>query len=314
MFKALFRRETYVYLLPAIVLACSAPERTAPEQTGQAEFALTTSIDGQQYDLQNAKFEITGADSVSLTTDDSADGLSLTQQLPVGDYQVELQPGWQLVQISQDPVPLSATLISENPLSFSVQSGETTPVEFRFSVLDEPAVAATGSVALGIGVVREQPRSVIFSELMSNPATLADSAGEWFELSNVGVEAVDLSGCSIARDTTHFSVDGSLVLEPGSVIALANGASPGFTPAYVYSGLTLPNSAVFTLQLTCQGVVLDSITVDPSSWPGANGVAASLSPVVRSPDANDDPAVWCDANASYSMDKGTPGEENPSCP
>jgi hypothetical protein len=233
----------------------------------------------------------------------------------VGDYSAQLNPGWQLVQASAPEVALDATLISDNPLAFSVVSEEITPLQFRFAVLDDSdGPNATGQVALGIDVVKERTRALIFSELMSNPAALGDSAGEWVELSNVGKEAIALGGCKLLRDGKGFTIESTLSVEPGESVALANGEAPGFMPALVYSSVTLPNSALFTLEIQCQGEVLDQISVDPSTWPGGNGVAASLSPSVHSPEANDDPSLWCDATTAYATDLGTPGVSNPACP
>lgn len=300
-----------------VLLAACAPATDASEplpDTGQLELALTTSIDGEPYELQGAVFEITGAQALTLNADaDSTD--TLLQELPVGEYSVALNAGWQLVQINAPDVLLDATLISDNPLPFTVASGETTPLQFRFTVLDpSDGPTATGQVALGIDVVKERARALIFSELMSNPAALGDAAGEWIELTNVGKEAIALGGCKLLRDGKGFSIESTLSVEPGESVALANGEAPGFTPTLVYSSVTLPNSAVFSLELQCQGVTLDQISVDPSSWPGGNGIAASLSPSVHSSEANDDPAVWCDATQPYATDLGTPGAPNPTCP
>lgn len=312
-----FFRHAQCAFAAGVMLAACAPAHDGSEplpDTGQLELALTTTIDGEQYELQGAVFEITGAQALTLDTNaDSTD--TLLQELPVGEYSVALSAGWQLVQVNAPDVPLDATLISDNPLPFTVASGEITPLQFRFAVLDpNDGPAATGQVALEIDVVKERTRALVFSELMSNPAALGDTAGEWVELTNVGKEAIALGGCKLLRDGKGFSIESTLSVQPGESIALANGEAPGFTPALVYSSVTLPNSAVFILEFQCQGVVLDQISVDPSSWPGGNGIAASLSPAVHSPDANDDPAVWCDATQPYATDLGTPGAANPACP
>jgi hypothetical protein len=312
------RFHRYLFLALFALAGCSAAPQPTDEATliGQVEFALRSTIDGTSYELRDATFLITGEQELELNTQDAPDSLKLLQELPEGDYSVELQTGWQLFEVgTAEALPLLATLNSENPAAFSITAGETTPIEFQFSVIDGANQQfGNGALELGIGVTRERAQAVIFSELMTNPAALADTAGEWFELLNVGTEAVDLQGCSIARDDKTFTLDTALSVAPGQAVALSNSESPGFTPSSVYSTLTLPNTAVFVLELRCAGEVLDHISVDPGTWPGGNGVAASLSLSARSAQANDTPDAWCDATTSYTADLGTPGQANAECP
>jgi Lamin Tail Domain len=310
-----YRCRLCPFVLCFVVAACSpAHEDPNLALAGQVEFALTNTIDGTSYELRDAVFEISGGEPVTLSSEDVEPTAPLVRELPAGDYSVLLAPGWRLVEPGSEGA-LDATLISDNPLPFTVVAGETTPLQFRFSLVEASAPGApSGQVEVSIDVVKQQARALIFSELMSNPAALADTAGEWLELSNVGNEPVALSGCKLLRDGKGHTFASDLVVEPGQIVTLANGETPGFTPSLVYSGVTLPNSAVFVLELQCQGVALDQLTVDPSTWPGGNGVAASLSGAVNSAGGNDDPAVWCDATASYGSDLGTPGAPNPNCP
>jgi hypothetical protein len=215
---------------------------------------------------------------------------------------------------STEAVPLLAVLTSENPVSFTISSARVTPVEFAFTVIEEPAASGSGTVQVEIDITRPLSRALLFSEIMSNPAALSDSSGEWFEILNAGSEPADLSGCTIRRDTSEVNIDASLTVAPGDAVVLSNGATPGFSPDWVYSGLTLPNSAVFVLELTCGTELLDTVSVDPGTWPGGNGVAASLSGAVQSAADNDASSAWCDASSTYSADFGSPGSPNPACP
>ncbi len=311
--QTIFKKTVRAALLAttATIVACSAPAQSAVPETGELSLALRSSSGGSDFELDGAIFHISGAAELELQADGAEQALE--QELPVGDYSLELQDGWQLLRISEDgSETLSATLVSENPRQFSINEGETTSISYRFEFDGDEIELGTGFVSITIDVAKATARSVIFNEVMSNPAELGDTAGEWIELQNVGNDSVELQGCVVERDATAFEITEPLLVETGQAVALANGDAPGFVPDYVYSGVTLPNSAVFVLTLRCDDEVLDTVTVDPSVWPGAAGVSASLSPG-NSAQSNDDPSNWCNATAAYNTDLGTPGEPNPPC-
>jgi hypothetical protein len=307
------------------MVACAGPP-DRPIRTGEVEFALHATVDDVTYELRNATFSvtsITGATVLELSSEDAPESAVLEQELPIGDYTAELGAGWHLFEVVQgEETELEAVLASENPVQFSISEQATTEVVYQFSVDGTDVALASGTVRIGIEVAAPQGQSdagqgsresVIFTELMCDPAALADTAGEWFELENVGTETVDLAGCVIARDATEATVSQSLELEPGEVVSFARSESPGFVPDVVYSKISLPNSASFVLSLSCRGQLMDSITVDPATWPGGPGVAASLSASSSSAVDNDDPAAWCAATEPYQTDLGTPGSHNPVC-
>ncbi len=311
-FKTIITGQTLIASL--LAFACSAPATDPQTDFGELSLALRTTVQGEAYELSNASFLITGTADVALQTDETNEGETLESELPVGEYSLELQEGWQLLRLSADGAePLTATLVSANPQPFTIADGETTSVSYRFEFDGEELELGTGFVSITIDVAEATVRSVIFSELMSNPAELADSSGEWLELYNSGDDPVDLEGCFVERDSTSFEIAEPLTIESGQSLTLANSDAPGFTPDYVYSGVTLPNSAVFTLNLRCSDELLDSVVVDPSTWPGGAGIAVSLSSNASDEVSNDDPANWCDAASPYSTDLGSPGEPNPVC-
>lgn len=301
---------TFVYVAGS---ACSAP---AVNETGTGELSLPlrSDLDGATYELRNATFSITGETETVLQTETGSDASSLETELPTGDYGIELAPDWQLFRLNPDgDEPLPAVLISDNPTSFSIVEAETTSVSFRFEVEGEEIDLATGLLELTIDVVSKPRRALVFTEIMSNPAAIGDSDGEWLELYNAGSDALELQGCTVERDASAFTIDGKLSVEPGQVVTFANSDTPGFTPSYVYSSVTLPNSAVFVLTVRCGDEILDSVTVDPSVWPGASGVAASLDVDTTQATDNDAASAWCNAVTAYNGDLGTPGVINPSC-
>ena len=282
--------------------------------TGRIELPLRTNVGTVVYELRNATFDITGPIGMTLSSDDVPEADAIEQVLPAGEYLAMLQPDWALLSLEDDQsTEVSAVLVTENPAPFSISAGSVTQVLFGFELEGEDVAIGAGTVQVGIDVSVRQAESVIFTEMMLNPAQLADSEGEWFEVQNVGQDAVNLGGCIVTRDASQFEISAELEIEPGGVLTFANGQAPGFSPDYVYSGLTLPNTAVFSLNLTCNGELLDTVTVDPGAWPGGAGMAASLSAAAVTAQANDDPANWCAAVAPYAIDLGSPGSMNPVC-
>lgn len=88
------------------------------------------------------------------------------------------------------------------------------------------------------------------TEVMTNPAAVSDTVGEWFELYNPTLETVDLSGITLSDDgsNSHVISSGSpLIINPGEYFVMASNGDPmvngGFTANYVYSGFSLTNSA-----------------------------------------------------------------------
>jgi hypothetical protein len=152
---------------------------------------------------------------------------------------------------------------------------------------------------------------VIFSEIMVDPTTVGDTGGEWFELHNPTTSAFDLKGCVVRNNSGSFTINTSLIIPSGGYLALANGDSPGFTPAYVYSGIALANGGD-ELHLTCASNLIDEV-IFTSGFPIQAGKALNLSPDSLTATANDDPANWCIASVSYNGDLGTPGAANSSC-
>ncbi len=312
-------------LLPPVALAvslggCSAPgtDVELPEY-GHLSLGLRSSDGTITYELQGASFHIAGPSEMTIEAPgtDSGDGSvpeTLDQELLVGTYSLELLPGWELMAYDgPSPQTLDARLLTPNPQDFEIAPAQTTTVGLQFETAPTPKPDETGSLAIEIEVTQAQQRALVITEFMVNPAALPDADGEWFEVHNTGAVQLDLAGCTVSRDTSTFTINQPLVIAPGDTATFANGEAPGFTPSYVYSGVTLPNSAAFTLSVSCGSELLDSVLVDPGSWPGGAGVAATLSASATNAASNDDAGNWCSATASYNGDLGSPGAHNPSC-
>lgn len=311
------RHSFAITLVGALVFGCGAsPVESSGSNAGMGRVALAlrTSVGEAVYELRDAVFDVSGPVTAALNSEEDPEATVIEQELPVGEYSVTLEPDWSLFMVGDaESTEVAASLVTDNPTSFSISADSVTRVAYAFEVEGSSVALGTGGLEIGIDVAQGQAHSVLFTEMMIDPAELADSSGEWLELQNAGEDSIDLNGCVIQRDTNQFTIDTSLELEPGGIVTLANGDAPGFTPDYVYSGLTLPNTAVFVLSLTCGNELLDSVTVDPATWPGSAGVADSLSASVTTAAGNDALGSWCAATAPYTTDLGTPGSANASC-
>ena len=85
---------------------------------------------------------------------------------------------------------------------------------------------------------------IIITEIMANPAALADNEGEWMEVYNTLSYAVNLQNLVIRRDDANsHKIGESIVLGPGAYYVLARTASAVSGSPYVYgSGITLTNT------------------------------------------------------------------------
>jgi hypothetical protein len=308
---------------------------------GQLHLALSSGVGETHYRLTQAHFSVDGTAQLELSTEDDSTDDTLQRALPVGDYSVELEPGWQLERVAPatggsasagqtakgQPTSgtaataqaagsqvVAAELISKNPLDFSIRGGETTSLTFQFKTKTAPLPSdGEGQLRVDIEVDGVGAPGVVISELMKNPEVLPDADGEWIELYNAGSAAMNLGGCSLARDEQQLALDGAAPIPPGGYLTLANGSAPGFTPDVLYTGVTLPNSGSFVLRLSCGGQLLDQVVVDPAATPNRAGHSLSLSGNALDSTANDRAENWCEGVGSYNGDFGTPGAANPNC-
>jgi hypothetical protein len=167
---------------------------------------------------------------------------------------------------------------------------------------------------------------LVITEIMKDPAAIADVTGEWFEIYNPSPDtALNLDGC-VLRDlgSDRHTIAGPLVIAAGAHLTFAKSAAPGFTPGYVYTGITFSN-ADDEIILECAGVMVDGVAYDAgAAFPDPTGASLQLAPdlyvgVVGATAAvsNDSGASWCTtpAGTTYgSGDRGTPGSQNLACP
>ncbi|RKH88738.1 hypothetical protein D7Y21_13520 [Corallococcus sp. AB045] len=92
---------------------------------------VSTTAAGRSYKLVGATFTLTGPQSTTIT-DTTADTVSVP--LIAGDYTLQLTGTWHIERTDQPGVTVPSTLVSPNPLVFTLGEGETRPVRFLFKV------------------------------------------------------------------------------------------------------------------------------------------------------------------------------------
>lgn len=166
---------------------------------------------------------------------------------------------------------------------------------------------------------------VIFTEVMKDPAFVADTTGEWLELYNNSAQSYDLEGWTLRDDGGESYVlsngGAGIVLGPGDFLVV--GASTdtqvnGNVPVtHAWTGFQLDDGDDELVLVAPGGLEVDRVVYAATGgWPAVAGAAMNLNPGVFDGFLNDLPASWCAATATIagSSDKGTPGAANTSCP
>ena len=180
-----------------------------------------------------------------------------------------------------------------------------------------PGSPFAASSAAGTGLV--------ITEIMKDPTAVSDSAGEWFEVRNLGPTPIDLSGWVI-RDSgsnshTIPATAGAIVPQRSYFIFGIN-ATPalngGVNVGYRYSSFTLGNGADDIQLLDASGLLVDAVAYDDGVfWPDTAGAAMNLQRALVDAALNDDGANWCNSLnpiSATNSDTGTPRVANNTCP
>ena len=240
-----------------------------------------------------------------------ADELLLVDQVPIG----ELDSGAQGHSWMFDGAGWAA-LDNDDPMAWCLASS----LHVYASDAEGAEYGTPGSWngCGGSGGTPPQPGDLLVTELMVAPA----QGREWFELHNEVDVDLELSGCVLAeegaglvhehtltgeRGTTALATGEFLVLSASGADLFGDGAMEA---DYEYSTLTFNNSDPEELTIRCQGVEVERVAYDWSSWGGDRGHTLS-----RDPGALD---LWCLGSDAIEVDDeavawGTPGSENPPC-
>jgi hypothetical protein len=115
---------------------------------------------GAVYRLRHAVITVTGPGSTRIwNTEDDPDRTSLSDDVPVGNYSASLAAGWDLERIEgASATPVTAQLVSDNPMEFLVSPDQRTSVPLRFHV-DTEVVDLSQGYDLVLTVEESTPRS-----------------------------------------------------------------------------------------------------------------------------------------------------------
>ena len=163
-----------------------------------------------------------------------------------------------------------------------------------------------------------RPGDVIINEIMQNPTAVLDKDGEWFEVYNVSVRAIDLNDWTVkdAGSERHkIAHGGPLWLPPRGYLVLgrnADSSANGRVPvAYRYAGFTLGNTADEIILLDGAGTEIDRVAYDGGpTFPAPDGASMQL---IRPDLDNALGANWRvspDPWPGSTGDRGSPGTPN----
>ncbi len=109
----------------------------------------------------------------------------------------------------------------------------------------------TGDTALfgdtgDVGPAPDEAGDVLITEFMADPVDVADSLGEWVELTNFSGEDLHLDGCALQDDDANsFTFPDDTVLAAGERLVVARSGSGGVSADVVIdAGFTLNNNAL----------------------------------------------------------------------
>jgi hypothetical protein len=146
------------------LVSCSAP-KNAGYAEGNLSMQLSTEVNGVVYRLREALFEVSGPESLTLSSGDSP---SVEQLLDAGDYTVNLNDGWRLErEFPSGFQTVAAELVSPNPAPFTVLAGQTTNVTYAFETDGTIVSLGEGTLDLRIQVTET-----------SGPPTPAEVGGD----------------------------------------------------------------------------------------------------------------------------------------
>jgi hypothetical protein len=117
----------------------------------------TTSETGATYYLGNASFLVRDAQGVPVVTlsseDEEPDAPTISADLDVGSYTVELLAGWALRRVvNGEPAVVAATLSSPAVVEVSIDEQDESTVLFEFVVGPDGTTGPQGSLGIGIAV------------------------------------------------------------------------------------------------------------------------------------------------------------------
>ncbi len=165
---------------------------------------------------------------------------------------------------------------------------------------------------------QELPQSgdLIITEFMSNPGSVSDTKGEWFEIMNLTQKTLIINGLLFKDDgPNQFTIEADSVIQllPGELYLLARSGKSeengGLFPDYVYSNFTLSNTEDEIIVCLSDGTILDEVKYN-SEWNIQKGISLELDPSFMDSGFNT-MSKWNLATRIYGDgDMGSPGSAN----
>jgi hypothetical protein len=201
---------------------------------------------------------------------------------------------------------------------------------FTVDILNQDIVGVTNGLEC---VIQEAPPpaggDLVINEVMQNPSSVFDDAGEWFELFNPGPNDVDIEGWTVKDDGSDSfviaSAAGSLVVPAGGYVVIGNNADTA-TNGGVQVDYAWGTDEMFLSNGSDELELLDAAlnSIDRIAWdngatfPDPNGSSMSLNVAFANVTDNDAGVNWsvflCPIGGNpFNGDDGTPGAVNDVC-
>ncbi|MGB5942021.1 MAG: lamin tail domain-containing protein [Leeuwenhoekiella sp.] len=192
-----------------------------------------------------------------------------------------------------------------------------TKVYFEIEATDANATPAT-AVSDGLSYLVLDENTLVITEIMNNPAAVADSAGEYFEVYNNASVAIDLEGFSfrdLGNNLFNLTNSGLGVIVPANDFLVFGVNADGTTNggivvdyAYASSEFTLANSEDEIIFENSYGDTIDLVEYG-SGWPKPTGAGIVYAGLLS--EDNNNESLWATASTQEGIapDFGSPGIE-----
>jgi hypothetical protein len=162
--------------------------------------------------------------------------------------------------------------------------------------------------------------NVFITEFMANPKNISDANGEWIELYNASIEAIDIKHWILQDSVGSHVIAQSVIIPAQSYIVLSrasnasNGLPMDYTSSYVYgSGISLSNSGDSITLLNDKAELIAEVTFSTADiLEGCSTqMSAEVNLLTQSPNL-----VWCFSSVNMNglvSDKASPAQANQNC-
>jgi hypothetical protein len=155
----------WLLVLVGSIAGCAGPT-TEPSLGTVTANLVGQAPSGTIYRLRHAVITVTGFGNTRVwNTEDNPDRTSLSDDVVVGNYTASLAPGWSLERIEGAlATPVTAQLVSDNPVDFLVSPQQRTLVPLRFHV-DTDVVDMSQGYDLVLTVEESTPQLIVVANL-----------------------------------------------------------------------------------------------------------------------------------------------------